>query len=84
VSLTYTLSSTLSLSPSRFHNKVSPKKRKAPPDPTKYYKCKQCENTLCHKCHDEFQNNSQEQKDKSKLSDCCLDWTGNEIDSVKQ
>ena len=31
-----------------------------------------------------FQGNALKQEDKSKLRNCCLDWTGNEIESVKQ
>ena len=74
----------LILSPSLFYNKVSRKKRKAISDPTKYYKCKQCDNTLCHVCHNVFQDNALKQEDKSKLSNCCLDWAPNEIESLKQ
>ena len=35
-------------------------------------------------CHHAFEGNALKQEDKSKLRNCCLEWTGNEIESVKQ
>ena len=35
-------------------------------------------------CHFAFQGNALKQEDKSKLRNCCSEWTPNEIESVKQ